>query len=133
MVATDEILLGNETILFVDDVESIVTITKKMLERLGYRVETEMNPLNALHLFQLKPNDFDLVITDMTMPKMTGDKLFEKLRAIRPDIPVIICTGHSSLIDKERAKKTGVASYVMKPVVMKEIAHTIRKALSKNN
>jgi PAS domain S-box-containing protein len=124
---------GNETILFIDDDESIVTITKQMIERLGYRVEASMSPLDALQLFQLKPNYFDLVITDMTMPQMTGDKLFEKMRAIRPDIPVIIFTGHSPLIDKEKAKKIGATSYVMKPVVMNELAHAIRNALNRAN
>lgn len=131
--AKGDIPLGNETILFVDDNESIITIMKQMLERLGYRVEARMSPSDALQLFQLKPNYFDLVITDMTMPQMTGDKLFDKMKAIRPDIPVIICTGHSPLIDKEKALKTGAASYVMKPVVMKEIAHIIRNVLNESN
>jgi len=125
----DEIPIGTETILFVDDEKSIVTIIGQMLERLGYKVETKQNPVETLKLFQSKPDEFDLVITDMTMPQMTGVKLSEKLKDVRSDIPVIICTGHSSLIDEEKAKKLGIAAYVMKPIVMSDIAKTIRKVL----
>ncbi|MBW2249817.1 MAG: PAS domain S-box protein [Deltaproteobacteria bacterium] len=127
--APDEIPLGTETILFVDDEKSIVNIIGQMFERLGYKVETKQNPVEALKLFQSKPDEFDLVITDMTMPQMTGVKLSEKLKDVRPEIPVIICTGHSSLIDEEKAKKLGISAYVMKPIVMSDIAKTIRKVL----
>ena len=87
------------------------------------------NPVEALKLFQSKPDEFDLVITDMTMPQMTGVKLSERLMDVRFDIPVIICTGHSYLIDEEKAKTLGIAAYVMKPIVMSGIAKTIRKVL----
>jgi two-component system cell cycle sensor histidine kinase/response regulator CckA len=127
----DEILRGNETILFVDDEDSIVNTTGKMLERLGYKVETKTNPVEAFELFQSKPDQFDLVITDMTMPKMTGVKLLKKLMEIRSDIPVIICTGHSDLIDEEKAEDMGIAAYVMKPIVKQNIAETIRRVLDK--
>jgi CheY-like chemotaxis protein/anti-sigma regulatory factor (Ser/Thr protein kinase) len=126
---TEELLLGNGTILFVDDDEAIVNMTGQMLERLGYTVETKTNPSAALELFQSKPDAFDLVITDMTMPHMTGARLSEKLKNIRSDIPVIICTGHSPLIDEEKAKKMGIAAYVMKPIVIRDIARTIRQVL----
>jgi len=126
---TDSIPHGNESLLFVDDEELIVDVTGDMLERLGYDVETKKNPLEALELFQSNPDHFDLVITDMTMPQMSGVKLSEKLRTIRPDIPVIICTGHSPLIDQENAKSMGIAAFVMKPFVMKNIAKTIRNVL----
>jgi len=125
----DEIPLGTETILFVDDEKSIVNIIGKMLERLGYKVEAKQNPVEALKLFQSKPDEFDLVITDMTMPQMTGVKLSEKLKDVRSDTPVIICTGHSSLIHEEKAKELGIAAYVMKPIVMSDVAKTIRKVL----
>ncbi|MFN2127739.1 MAG: response regulator, partial [Anaerolineales bacterium] len=125
----DEIPHGNETILLVDDEERIVNMTQKILERLGYTVETKINPIEALELFQLKPAKFDLVITDMTMPQMTGVNLAEKLMEIRKDIPVIVCTGHSSLINEEKAKELGIAAYVMKPIVKQDIAKTIRKVL----
>ncbi len=76
-------------------------------------------------------NAFDLVITDMTMPQMTGAKLAQKLKEIQPDIPIIICTGHSSLIDEEKAKKFGIDGYLMKPVSMSTIAKAIRNVLDK--
>ncbi len=125
----DKIPRGSETILFVDDEKSITDMTQRMLEQFGYRVETRLNPLEALELFQSKPHEFDLVITDMTMPQMTGVKLSEKLKDVRSDIPVILCTGHSSLIDEEKAKKLGITAYIMKPIVMRDIAKTIRKVL----
>jgi two-component system cell cycle sensor histidine kinase/response regulator CckA len=102
---------------------------QQVLEKLGYRVETSLNPLKALDLFQSKPDTFDLVITDMTMPQMTGAKLAQKLKEIRSDIPVIVCTGHSSLIDEEKTKRIGIDGYLMKPVFMATIAKEIRKVL----
>jgi len=106
-------------------------MTQKVLEKLGYRVEAILNPLDALDLFQSKPNAFELVITDMTMPQMTGAKLAQKLKEIQPDVPVIICTGHSSLIDEEKAKRLGIDGYVMKPASMSTIAKAIRNVLDK--
>ncbi|MCP3952538.1 MAG: response regulator, partial [Desulfobacterales bacterium] len=127
----DKVPLGNETILFVDDEEAITHMTGQILERLGYKVETETSPAAALKLFQSKPDNFDLVMTDMTMPAMTGVKLSEKLKGIRPDISVIICTGHSALIDEEKAKEMGIDGYVMKPIVKSNIAIAIRAVLDK--
>jgi CheY-like chemotaxis protein len=125
----DEVPCGNETILFVDDEESIVKMIGQMLGRLGYRVETRQNPAEALKLFQSKPHACHLVITDMTMPKMTGVTLSEKLKDIRSDIPIIICTGHSALVDEEGAKEIGIAAYVMKPIMKRDIAKIIRQVL----
>jgi len=127
--AAYEMPMGNESVLFVDDEEPIADMTQLMLGRLGYRVETRLNPIEALELFRSKPHEFDLVITDMTMPQMTGVKLSEELKHVRSDIPVIICTGHSSLIDDEKAKELGIAAYVMKPIAMKALAITIRDVL----
>ena len=126
---TEELLLGSETVLFVDDEESIEKVVSRMLGRLGYQVKTALTPQDALAQFSADPKHFDLVITDMTMPEMTGVILSEKIMGIRPDIPVIICTGHSALIDEERAKQLGIAAYIMKPIIMTEIAKTIRKVL----
>jgi len=123
---------GNETILFVDDEISIVKMVKRMFEHLGYNVETATTPQDALERFSLNPDHFDLIITDMTMPQMTGVKLSEKLMDIREDIPIIICTGHSALVDEEKAKDLGLAAYVTKPIDMQETAQTIRKVLDKN-
>jgi DNA-binding NtrC family response regulator len=123
--------LEKEAILFVDDEKSIADMAQEMLKRLGYKVKTSLNPLQALDLFQSKPDEFDLVITDMTMPQMTGAKLSEKLMKIRSDIPVIICTGHNSFIDEEKAKQLGIAGYLMKPTSMSKMAKVIRKVLNK--
>jgi len=126
---TGEIPHGTETILFVDDEEVITNMMQQILERLGYRVEAKLNPKEALDLFQSKPDSFDIVITDMTMPQMTGAKFAEKLKEIRSDIPIILSTGHSSLIDEDKAKQSGISGYVMKPVSMSKIAKAIREAL----
>ncbi len=124
-------MMGTETILFVDDEESIIDMSVQMLERLGYKVTATTNPREALKLFQSKSNGFDLIITDMTMPQMTGIKLSEKIKEIRPDVPIIICTGHSSLIDEKTAEQLGITAYLMKPVSMSEISKTIRKIMNK--
>jgi PAS domain S-box-containing protein len=128
---TKDIPGGDETILFVDDEISIVKMVKRMFERLGYKIETATTPQEALDRFSLNPDHFDLVITDMTMPQMTGVKLSKKLMDIRKDIPIIVCTGHSTLVDEEKAKELGLAAYVMKPIDMQETAQTIRKVLDK--
>jgi PAS domain S-box-containing protein len=129
--ANKDIPRGNETILFVDDEISIVKMVKRMFERLGYKVETATTPQDALELFRSNPDHFNLVITDMTMPQMTGVKLSQKLMDIRKDIPIIVCTGYSKLVDEEKAKELGLAAYVMKPIDMQETAQTIRKVLDR--
>jgi len=127
----NEIPHGTETILFVDDEEIILNMTGKTISRLGYRVEKKLNPEDALDLFRSKPEMIDLVITDMTMPQMTGTKLAEKLKRIRSDIPVIICTGYSALIDGKKAKQHGIDAFIMKPVSILKIAKAIREVLDK--
>jgi len=128
----DELLFGNETILFVDDEESIASMMGKMLKKMGYQVEIRTNPVDALKLFQSKTDQFDLIITDMTMPQMTGDKLAYKIREIRNDIPIIICTGYSSLMDEQKSRSMGV-EYIMKPIAIGVLAKTIRNALTQKN
>jgi|GEM_PF-400590 len=120
---------AGEKILFVDDESSIAHMSAKMLERLGYGVDIETHPADALDRFRRKPDAYDLVITDMTMPRMTGITLAENLKKIRPDIPVIICTGHSSLIDAEKAMALGIDGYLTKPLAMREITHAIQRVL----
>ncbi|MCP3876046.1 MAG: response regulator, partial [Desulfobacteraceae bacterium] len=122
---------GSEAILFVDDEESIANMTVKTLGRLGYRIEKQLNPVKALELFKAKPDAFDLIITDMTMPQMTGVNLAEKIKKIRPDIPVIICTGHSAVINEGKAKMLEIDGFVMKPVSKLKIAKAIRDVLDK--
>ncbi len=127
----DELVTGNEHILFIDDETTIIEINKKFLEKMGYSVSTGINGIEALDLFQDESNKFDLVITDMTMPKMTGDVLATKLRAIKPDIPIIICTGYSKKMSNELATEIGINAICYKPLSLKDLAKTIRKVLNK--
>lgn len=120
---------GQETILLVDDEAAIVDMVRSMLARLGYQVVAEMNPVRALATFRSDPGAFDMIITDMTMPDLNGLDLARKALAVRNDIPIIICTGYSALIDEERAESQGIAAVVMKPIDMREIAKIIRNAL----
>ena len=120
---------GSERILFIDDEQALVEMGGQMLERLGYEVVTKQSSIEALELFRAEPDRFDLVITDMTMPKMTGDKLAQALMKIRPDIPIILCTGHSKLVSEEKAKDMGIRAFVMKPILKRTLAEAVRKAL----
>jgi PAS domain S-box-containing protein len=122
---------GQETVLFVDDEQALVTMSEQMLQLLGYRAVTRTSSVEAFELFQHDPYRFDLVITDMTMPKMTGEKLARKILEIRSDIPVILCTGYSELITEQRAQKLGISAFVMKPLVMRDLANTIREVLDR--
>lgn len=124
-----ELPRGSERILFVDDEESIVRLSRKMIGSLGYAVEANTNPVNALELFSNDPKQFDLVITDMTMPQMRGDKLAKKIMQLKPDIPIIICTGYSEKFSEDKAKELGIRKYLNKPFDLHKLAFTIRKAL----
>ena len=120
---------GNERILLVDDEESIIYVGRLRLERLGYKVETRMNPVEALELFRADPDRFDLVITDMTMPQMNGDQLVKEVLKIHPDMPTILCTGFSERIDEEKAKSIGIRKYIEKPINSSKLAKIVRKVL----
>ncbi len=122
---------GSEHILFVDDDNSIIDMGQKALERLGYRVTTKINSLEALETFLAQPDIFDLLITDMTMPGITGKELAIEIKGIRHDIPIILCTGFSEQINKQQASEIGIQDYIMKPYSIREIATAIRKALDK--
>ncbi|MCP4161965.1 MAG: PAS domain S-box protein [Deltaproteobacteria bacterium] len=124
-----EIPHGTEKILFVDDEEPIVDMIGQILIKLGYKIETKLDPLEALDLFKRKPYSFDLVLTDMTMSHMTGVELSQKVKEIRHDIPVIICTGYNKLIDEDQVRQLDIDGYLMKPVSQLEMARTIRKVL----
>ncbi len=121
---------GHEHILFVDDEKAITDIGKQMLEKLGYTVTTSTSSIEALQLFQSQPNQFDMVITDMTMPKMTGDQFAQKLLEIRSDIPVVICTGYSDRISGAKAQALGLRELVMKPLSMQDLARKVRHVLN---
>jgi PAS domain S-box-containing protein len=121
--------LGSERILFVDDEPAIAKMGARMLENLGYKVSTRTSSVEALELFRLKADHFDLLITDMTMPNMTGDRLAEEIRAIRPNLPIILCTGFSNRITEETAREHGINGFALKPIVRTEFAKLIRKVL----
>ena len=120
---------GHERVLFVDDEKAIVEIGQEILQHLGYEVVVRTSSVEALELFRAQPERFDLVITDMTMPNMTGDKLAVELMRIRPDIPVILCTGFSERITKEKAEGIGIREFLLKPLVMNDLSKAVRKAL----
>jgi PAS domain S-box-containing protein len=120
---------GNERILLVDDELPVLNLCQKMLERLGYSVTARIGSPDALKAFSASPNNFDLVITDMAMPNMTGEQMVKELIAIRSDIPTILCTGFSERIDKKKAEKIGIKDFLMKPIVRSEMAKTVRKVL----
>ena len=124
---------GWERIIFVDDDPSILKATKQRLMRLGYDVDAISSPEEALSLFRSDPEKFDLLITDMTMPRMTGVALSEKVRAIRAEMPIIICTGHSSSIDESLSRHLGIDAYIMKPIDQYEMAKTIRMVFDKKS
>jgi CheY-like chemotaxis protein len=127
------ILTGNECILFVDDEPALANISKQTLESLGYDVTTRTSSIEALELFKARPDRFDLVITDMTMPNMTGENLAAELMRIKPATPVILCTGFSTKIDNKKAMAMGIRAFISKPVLIKEIAETIRNVLDGNS
>jgi len=120
---------GIERILLVDDEDPIVRMEKQMLERFGYHVTALTSSIEALEAFRTAPDTFDLVITDLTMPNMTGVQLAQKLLKIRSDIPIIICTGFSEKISEDKARSMGIRGYVMKPMVQSELANKIREVL----
>jgi nitrogen-specific signal transduction histidine kinase/ActR/RegA family two-component response regulator len=130
--ATEIFPAARERILFVDDEQVLVEVGKQMLEKLGHEVTTRTNSIEALELFRVKPDQFDLVITDMTMPNMTGDKLAKEIMGIRADIPIVLCTGYSEHIGRESAEQIGIRGFVMKPLSMNELANAIRNGIDKN-
>jgi CheY-like chemotaxis protein len=129
-ITIDEALpTGKERILFIDDEDSMVKMGHQRLERLGYKVESITSPLKALDIFRSKPDQFDLVITDLTMPQMTGDKLVKEILNIRPEMPIIICTGFSEKMDGEKAREIGASGCLEKPHEKRDLAKMVRKVL----
>ena len=120
---------GNEHILLVDDELVLLDVCCMLLERLGYRISKADGSIPALEMFRQAPDSIDLVLTDMTMPKMTGDKLAVELLKIRPDLPIILCTGYSVQISSEKALKMGIRAYISKPIVRADLARIVRAVL----
>ncbi len=123
---------GTEQILLVDDEQAILTMARQMLERLGYQVISQTSSLEAIETFHRNPEKFDLVITDMAMPHLSGDKLAVELRRIRHDIPILICTGFSEAMSEEKAATLGIRGFLMKPIRMKDFSQKIREVLDNN-
>ncbi len=128
----EKIIEGSERILLVDDEESIKQMLTLSLERLGYKVTSFTSSMKALEKFQSSPQDFDIVITDQTMPALPGDLFAIELLNIRPDIPIILCTGFSERIDEEQAKEIGITEYLHKPFSRRELSQAIRNIFDSN-
>ncbi len=124
-----EIAGGSERILFVDDEEAVVLVARQMLERIGYDFVGFTAPDEALQRFRNDPLAFDLLITDMTMPKMSGDLLAKEILSLRPEMPIIICTGFSEKITRETAMNIGIRDYLEKPLNRQELSAKVREAI----
>ena len=120
---------GTERILLIDDEALLLSIGQKALSRLGYQVEGFQSPYDGVAAFEAQPDRFDLVVTDMTMPRMTGVGVCESIKAVRADIPVVLCSGHSDIVHPENATSMGFAAFLQKPVIMQDFAQTIRRVL----
>ena len=120
---------GSERILLVDDEAAVVRIEEKILERLGYQVTAFTSSSEALAAFKIHPEDFDLLFTDMAMPDLTGERLAGEVHTIRPDLPVVLCTGFSERIDREKASSRGIKGFVKKPATRSAMAAAVRSAL----
>jgi PAS domain S-box-containing protein len=125
----DSVKGGRERILVVDDEDVIAIMLQQMLESIGYQVTIRTSSVEAFNLFQAKPDYFDLVITDMTMPNMTGLVLISKLKILRPDIPVILCTGFSEQVTEQKIDTLGINKLLMKPIFLKGLAKAVRDVL----
>ena len=128
---TDAPVMGRERILFVDDEESLLEIGRDVLGRLGYQVTTFLDPREALARFSEEPDAFDLVVTDMTMPYLTGDSLTRQLKEVRPDIPVILCSGFSHRVEEGTVEKTDFQAVMTKPYTIGGLSRTLRKVLDR--
>jgi PAS domain S-box-containing protein len=131
--ASEKLPMGSERILLLDDEVAIARMGSQMLASLGYSVTERTSSIEALELFRTRPNDFDLVITDMTMPNLTGDQLAVELMKIRPDIPVILCTGYSKKLSDETVRELGIKALAHKPIVMSDLSKIIRTVLDKKS
>jgi nitrogen-specific signal transduction histidine kinase/CheY-like chemotaxis protein len=124
---------GKEHILFIDDEEMLAEWGEAALERLGYRVTVFTSSTEALKAFSADPSQFDLVITDHAMPHMAGSQLSSELLRIRLDLPIILCTGHSETMSREKAKDLGIREFLMKPLNKQELAEAVRRVLDKKS
>ena len=124
---------NNAELLLVDDEPAVIQLEKKMIEELGYHVVERTSSTDALNTFAANPSAFDLVISDMAMPSMTGDQLAKKIIEIRPDMPIVICTGFSDRIHNNKPEELGIKGLLMKPILKKKMAQMIRNVLDAAN
>jgi CheY-like chemotaxis protein len=124
---------GTETVLYVDDEPMLCEIAGEILKSLGYQVILKTSSVEASDLFAADPKRFDAVITDMSMPQLTGDKLARKILALRPDMPIIMCTGYSEHVSREDAARLGIREFLMKPYTMDQLAYAVRRAIDGND
>jgi two-component system, cell cycle sensor histidine kinase and response regulator CckA len=129
----EEISQGSELVLLVDDEDILMEMGRDILQSLGYQVTATTDSRKALEIFRSGHNQFDLVITDMTMPGMTGADLSKEILKLRSDIPIVLCTGFSELINEEKAKGLGIREFLMKPLNIRDLAEVIRKVLGKTD
>jgi CheY-like chemotaxis protein len=120
---------GNGRILMVDDEEALLEIVRNSLTKLGYSVDAMNSSLEALHFFEKNRSAIDLVITDLTMPKMTGEQLSKEILKIRHDIPIILCSGYNDHLPKANIRELGIVTFLQKPFQIKEIVHCIREMI----
>jgi PAS domain S-box-containing protein len=139
VAGTDELQLetpvpqGKGQILFIDDDETLARLGQRMLERLGYDVVAITSSIEALETFRRTPEAFDLIVTDQTMPQMTGEVLARELRQIRSDMPIILCTGFSHVIDADKAAAQGIDAFLLKPLIAKDLGLAIQQVLAQGN
>ncbi len=126
------VVKGSERVLFVDDETALVQLGKAMLERLGYEVCACTDSLEALEAFRADPDRFDILVTDLTMPNMTGVRLARKLREIRHALPVVICTGYSDQLTPEHVRSLGISGLLFKPLVLSDLSQEVRRALDES-
>jgi len=129
ILSNEDLPKGTEHILFIDDDEMLANLGETLLTEMGYQVTTMTDSREALTLFTANANRFELIITDQTMPVLTGKELIQKLKQIRPDIPTIICTGYSSKLDEAKAKELGADAFLMKPLDLPQLLQTVRRVL----
>ncbi len=127
----EQLVTGEGTILLVDDEEEIILWMAEMLKEMGYTVISSRNPKSALKILKDSPKQFDLVVTDLTMPKMLGTELAEEIQAVRNDLPIILCTGFTEGLDSKTTERLGVSTVLMKPVISNKLSQTVKKYIKK--
>ena len=129
MPAENDAGSGIGKILVIDDDPLLIKLVAEMLEIMGYNTVSSLSGKEALRIFMETPEEFDLVITDMTMPEITGDMLAQELISIRSNIPIILCTGFNEHISEARAKELGICQFLMKPVNMKTLSGVVQRII----